>query len=126
MLDNAILTAKKDYAINFTEKYKKLCLSWQFNGVNDYLFINSVEICNLRAKNFEINAAPLFLGKVSKEFSTDNMKKTGLYQYVYEFSVYYDSIDVADILYIHKYLINKKKWIIKHLHDRKLWRAIGV
>ena len=38
-------------------------------------------------------------------FSVDNMKKTGLYGYVYDFSVDYDSIDIDDISYIHKYLI---------------------
>ena len=35
------------------------------------------------------------------------MKKTGLYGYVYDFSVDCDSIDVADILDIHKYLMKK-------------------
>ena len=32
------------------------------------------------------------------------MKKTGLYGYVYDFSVNYNSIDVLDILDIHKNL----------------------
>ena len=36
------------------------------------------------------------------------MKKIGLYEYVYDFSVDYDSIDVGDILDIHKYLMVKK------------------
>ena len=44
---------------------------------------------------------------VSKVFSLDNMKKTGLYEYAYDFSVDYDAIAVADILDIHKYLIKK-------------------
>ena len=39
--------------------------------------------------------------------SAGNMKKTGLYGYVYNFSVYYDSIDVDDILDIHNYLMKK-------------------
>ena len=33
-----------------------------------------------------------------KKNSTDNMKKTGLYGYVYDFSVHYDRIGVDDIL----------------------------
>ena len=33
------------------------------------------------------------------------MKKTGLYGYVYDFSVDYDSIDIADIFNIHKYFM---------------------
>ena len=37
----------------------------------------------------------------------DNMKKTGLYLYVYDFSVGYDNVDVDGILDIHKYLLKK-------------------
>ena len=33
------------------------------------------------------------------------MRKAGLYGYVYDFSVDYDAIAVADILDIHKYLM---------------------
>ena len=46
-----------------------------------------------------------FAGNVSKAFSADNIKKTGLHRYVYDFSVDYDNIVDADILDIHKYLI---------------------
>ena len=35
------------------------------------------------------------------------MKRTELYEYVYGFSVNYDSIDVDYILDIHKYLMKK-------------------
>ena len=37
----------------------------------------------------------------------DNMKKTGLKGYVYDFSVDYDAIAVSGILDIHKYLMKK-------------------
>ena len=37
-------------------------------------------------------------GKVSKDVSVDKMKKTGLYRYVFDVLVDYDSIDIADIL----------------------------
>ena len=57
-----------------------------------------------------INAIPLCLGKVSKEFTADNIKKTGFYGYVYDFSVDYDAIAVDDILDIRKYLMQGKKW----------------
>ena len=36
--------------------------------------------------------------KHAKEFSVDNMKKTGLNGYVYDFSVDYDAIVADDIL----------------------------
>ena len=39
-----------------------------------------------------------------KDFSINNMKKTGLYGYVYDFSVDYDATTVDDVLDIHKYI----------------------
>ena len=42
-----------------------------------------------------------------KIFVADNMKKTGLYGYVYGFSVYYNSIYVSHFLHINKYLMVK-------------------
>ena len=54
------------------------------------------------------NWTPLCLGNISKDFSKDNMKKTGLYGCVYDLSVNYDdAIAVNDILDIHKYLTKK-------------------
>ena len=35
------------------------------------------------------------------------MKKTGLYGYVYDFSIGYDATDVDDIVDTHKYLMKK-------------------
>ena len=40
-----------------------------------------------------------------KDFSVDNMKKTGLNGYVYDFSVDYDAIANDKILDNHKYLM---------------------
>ena len=42
-----------------------------------------------------------------KYFRVDNMKKTGLNGYVYDFSVDYNAIDISDIMDIHKYVMNK-------------------
>ena len=42
-----------------------------------------------------------------KSVSVDNMKKTGFYWYVYDFSVDYDATEVDYILHIHKYLKRK-------------------
>ena len=47
------------------------------------------------------------LRNISKDWSADNMKKTGFNGYVYDFSVDYDATDVDDILDIHKYLMKK-------------------
>ena len=78
-----------------------------YKGANSYLFVNSTKIIKFKAKDSEIVAYPLCLGNISKDFSVDNMKKTGLNGYVYDFSVDYDAIAVADILDIHKYLMKK-------------------
>ena len=78
-----------------------------YNGDNSYLFVNGTEIYKFEAKGSEIVASTLCLGNISKDFSVDNMKKTGLNGYVSDFSVDYDDIAVHDILDIHKYLMEK-------------------
>ena len=55
-------------------------------------FVNGTEIIKFKAKDSEIVANPLCLGNVS----ADNMKKTRLNGYVYDFSVDY-VIAVDDI-----------------------------
>ena len=95
------------YSINFTENNKKFCLSLHYNGANSYLFVNGTEVHKFKAKDSEIVATPLCLGNISKDFFVNNMKKTGLNGYVYDFSVNYDVIAVDDILGIQKYLVEK-------------------
>ena len=101
------LTAKKLYSINFTENNNKICLILHYNGAKSYLFVNTTEITKSKAKDSEIVAIPLCLENISKDFSVDNIKKTGLHGCVYNFSVNYDAIAVGDILDIRKYLMKK-------------------
>ena len=96
------------YSINFTVTKKKFCLSLHYNGENSYLFVNVTEIINLKAKDSEIVASPLCLGNISKDWSTDNMKKTGITGYVYDFSADYNAIAIDDVKDIHNYLTKKK------------------
>ena len=103
------LTAEKMYPINFTVTKKNFCLSLHYNGGNSYLFVNGTEIIKFKAKDSEIVASPLCLGNISKDWSTDNMKKTELTSYLYDFSVDYNAVTVADIKDIHKYLIEKNE-----------------
>ena len=93
----------------------KFCLSLHYDEANSHLFVNGTEIYKFKAKNSEIVATPLCLGNISKDFSVDNMKKTGLNRYVYDFSVDYDAITVDNILGIHKYLMEKKQYNIRCL-----------
>ena len=99
------------YSIDFTKLNTKFYLSLHYNGANSYFFVNGTEIIKFKAKDSEIAAYPLCLGNISKDWSVDNMKKTGLKGYVYDFSVDYDAIAVADILDIHKYLMKKNEII---------------
>ena len=49
-----------------------------YNGTNSYLFVNGTKIIKFKAKYSAAVAIPLCLGNISKDWSTDNMKKTGL------------------------------------------------
>ena len=63
------------YSINFTVTKKKSCLSLHYNGENSCLFVNGTEIYKFKAKDSGIAGSPLCLGNISKDWSTDNMKK---------------------------------------------------
>ena len=94
-------------SINFTKTNTKFCLGLHYNGSNSYLFVNGKEIYKFKTKYSEIVATSICLGNISRDFSIDNMKKTGLNGYVYDFNVDYDAIAVDDITDIHKYLMEK-------------------
>ena len=81
-------------------------MSLHYNGANSYLFVNGTETYKFKAKDSEIVATPLCRGSISKYFSADNMKKTGLIVYVYDFSADYDAIAV-NVLDNPKYLMKK-------------------
>ena len=98
------LTLEKIYSINFTVTKKKFCLNLHYNGANSYLFVNGTDIYKFKAIDSEIVAASLCLGNISKDWPVDNMKKSELNGYIYDFSVDYDATAVEDI---HKYLMKK-------------------
>ena len=78
-----------------------------YSGANSYLFVNGTEISKFKAKDSKIVATPLCLGNISKDWSVNNMKKTGFNGCVFDFSVDYDAIVVDDIKDIHKYLMKR-------------------
>ena len=77
------------------------------------MFVNGTEIYKFKARDSSIVPSPICLGNIWKDWSTDDMKKTGFSGYVYDFSVDYKAIPIDDIKNIHKYLMKKNDttWI---------------
>ena len=105
------LTAEKMYSTSFTVTKKKFCLSLHYNGANGYLFVNGTEIIKFKVKDSEIVTRPLCLGNISKDWSVDNLKKTGFTGYVYDFSGDYNAVAVDNIKDIHNLLMKKNNMI---------------
>ena len=60
---------------------------------------------------FEPYGTLLCLRNISKDWTVDNLKKTGLNRYIYDSSANYHPITVEDILNIHTYLMKKNNMI---------------
>ena len=58
-------------------------MSLHYNGDNSYLFVNGIEQFKFKANDSNIVANQLCLGNISKYWGATNMKKTGLFGYVY-------------------------------------------
>ena len=104
------LTAEKMYPEDFTVSRKVFCLSLHYSGANSYLFVNGKEIVKFKAKDSATVATRLCLGNIWKYLSVDNIKKTGLNGYVYEFSVDFDPYPVninKSMPSIHRYFMVK-------------------
>ena len=82
-------------------------LSLHYDESNSFLFVNAVKMYQFKAKDSKIKPYSLGLGNISKDFTLNNMKKTGLKRIVNFFYVDYDPVNTSDILDIHRFL--KKK-----------------
>ena len=74
-LDDTTLTAEVKYPINFTHPNKRFVLSLHHNGSNSFLFAIATKIYQFQVKDSEIKDYALCLGKISKDFIDNNMKK---------------------------------------------------
>ena len=106
------LTAEKTYSVNFTVTRKIFCLSLHYNGANSYLFVNGKERVKVKTKDSTIVATPLCLGNISEDWSVENIKRTGLNGYVYQFSIDYRHSDnpvdaVNSVSLLDKYFMTK-------------------
>ena len=82
-------------------------LSIHDNGSSSFLFVNAAKVYQFKGKNSEIKDYALCLGNVSKDFTINNIKKTGLKGVAKLLSVDLYPIDTNDILDIHKYLMKR-------------------
>ena len=85
-----------------------------YNRADSYLFVNGKEIVRFKAKDFAIVATPLCLGNISKDWSVNNMKKTGLNGYIFEFCVNYEAFNpplvaTKAVPFLHVYFMAKCK-----------------
>ena len=87
----------------------KIFLSLHYNGNSSYLFVNNREIVKFKAADSEIVPYPLCLAGLSKDFDSSSL--TGLYGYVYDFSVDYRAIKTSKIHDIRAYLMRKNNII---------------
>ena len=101
------LTAEKMCSVNPTGHRVKYCLGLHYNGANSYLLLMIRKLLNKGAKDSSIAINPLCLGNIPKDLSINNMKDTGLNEYVYDFSIDYDATSVDDIKYIRKCYMKK-------------------
>ena len=69
------------------------------------------KLTNLKQKILKLFQLHYVLETFQKDWSGDNMKKTGLNGYVYDLSIDYDAIAVDDIVDIYKYLMKKNNII---------------
>ena len=107
-LDDTTLKAEANYLINFTQSEIKFILSLHYNESDSFSFVVATKIYQFKAKDQEIKLHPLCLGNISKDFTIDNMKKTGLKGSVKFFSVDYRPINTNEISDIHRFLMKGK------------------
>ena len=70
------------------------------------MYSNGGKIYQFKANNSETKLYSLCLGKISRDYTVDNKKKTGLNGYVFDFSVDWNTIGVTVIWNVQNYLIS--------------------
>ena len=104
--NNYRLYAEEPLKTNCTAPNKTFVLILHYNSSNSYLYYNGMQQVRSTANN-NLIPYPLCVGNISKDFSSTDSQKTGLYGNVYYFSVSYDSISTDKIQNIHTYLTNR-------------------
>ena len=102
--------------INFTQPNNRFVLSLQYNGSNSTLFVimllifyNDTKRYQFKAKDSERKDYALRLRNITKDFTVNDLKKTGLKRILNFFSIDFSPIYTNNILDIRKYLM-KETW----------------
>ena len=92
--------AEKIYKYNFTEPNKKFVLSLHYDGDDSYLFVNGGEELKFKAKTFsdQVKQNIMCIGNLSRDWSSANSAKTGLYGNVYDFTIDYNSVNIFTVI----------------------------
>ena len=94
------------YSPNVTVVNKTFCLTLHYNVDDSYLFVNGKEVIKFKAKKQSV-VGKLSLGNISADFNQADRKSTGIYGYIYDFSVDCNAISNDKTNDIHRYLIEK-------------------
>ena len=90
-IDDTTIYEENMYSPNFTVANKTFCLSLHYNGDDGYLFVNDKEVIKPTAKKQSV-IGKISLGNISADFNQAHRKSTGLYGYIYDFSVDYNAV----------------------------------
>ena len=105
-INDTTIYAEKMYSPNFTIANKTFCYSLHYNGDNSYLFVNGKKVIKFKAKKQSV-PKKLSLGNITADFNQADRKPTGLYGYIFDFSVDFNAISNDKIHDIHAYLMKK-------------------
>ena len=100
--DDTTITAKTKYSVNIVKARNKVCL--HYDAANKFLCVNGVKIYQSKAKSSEIKPHIFCMGSISNDLAVNNIN-TGLKGFAYNLFVCYETIDVSDIVDIHKYVV---------------------
>ena len=73
-LHDTTIRAEAEYFISFSRSQRKFCSNLHYNGSNSCLFVLTPQKY-INSKHSEIKPYPLSLGNISKNFTSNNMKK---------------------------------------------------
>ena len=105
-INGTTIFAEKMHSIKFSATEKRFSSSLHYQVciikfVLSSLCVNGKEMIKFKAKDSEIVENPFCLGNISKDFSESNMKKTGLYGFIYYFRIDHNAVTIDKISDLH-------------------------